>query len=156
MRKLGGPLALASLLALALPTASTAAAILQLEPTPQSKNIGDIVTFQLVISNLDASDEVARFEVDISFDSSLLAPLASTLGVGLGTGPDQFVIENSFSGGVANISQMSFLTELALQGLQGGGFTLATLTFQAVANGFSNLAITQTDGTLVEPPRNRR
>jgi hypothetical protein len=134
---------LAFLIALALPATGSADPILSISPTFQSGNIGDIFTAQLIISGLTATQEVRSFDVDISFNTSILAPLASTLGVGLGTGADQFTVSNSFSGGVADIAQLSFLNEATLQGLQGGSFLLATLTFQGIANGLSNLQITQ-------------
>src|SRR5262245_45978799 len=113
---------LALLIALALPVTSSADPILTVTPTFQSGNIGDIFTVQLILSGLAATQEVGGFDIDISFNTGVLAPLAITLGVGLGTGADQFTVANSFSGGVADIAQFSFLDEATLQGLQGGSF----------------------------------
>jgi hypothetical protein len=146
---------IAILIALALPVTGSADPILSITPAFQSGNIGDIFTVNLILSGLTAGQEVGGFDVDISFNSSILAPLAITLGVGLGTGLDQFTVANSFAGGVADIAQFSFLDELSLQTLQGGSFLLATLTFQGIANGLSNLTITQaifSDGNFNSQP----
>jgi hypothetical protein len=143
MRKTLGITVLTLLIALALPVTGSADPIVSILPGFQSGVIGDIFTTQLVISGLASTEEVGGFDVDISFNTAVLAPLTITLGTGLGTGADQFTVADSFSGGVADISQFSFLDEATLQGLQGGSFLLATLTYQGIANGLSDLIITQ-------------
>ena len=143
MKRTCVPAVLALLIAVALPATGSAAPILKLEPAFQSGNIGDIFNVALVIDNLGPTEEVDRIDVDISFNTSVLAPLAITPGIGLGTAADQVTLSSSFSGGVADFAQFSLLDELELQTRQGTSFLLATLTFQGIANGSSNFLITQ-------------
>ncbi len=138
-------LALAAAALFSLPRTAAAIPLLSVVPSFQSGNIGDLFSVDLVISNL-GGEEVGSFDIDLTYNSTILSGQSITLGNGLGDpgNPlETFPVAASFAGGVADISEISFLDESTLQGLQGSSFTLATLSFQGSANGLSPLTITQ-------------
>lgn len=146
------------LMLLALRSAALAIS-LDVLPASQSIGVGQAVSVSLVISGLSdmTAPSLSTFDLDVSFDATLLSlrtldangdgvmdsvrldphsqldlrgrggnPLAASL-VGLGS---------------LNLFGISLDTPANLDTLQAGNFTLATVTFDAVASGISSLALT--------------
>jgi len=128
-------------LALCLPAAASAIT-LSFSPESQSGNIGDTFTVDIIVGDIAANEAVGSYDLDITFNNTILSGQTITLGNGLG---DPTVLEgltlagHSFSGNKANLFETSLEDFATLQGLQGSSFTLATLTFKGEANGLSFL-----------------
>jgi hypothetical protein len=126
----------------------SAAILIGFDPISQTIPVGDPVDVALVISGLGVGDapSLSIFDVDISFDSAILAfndvefgdPLIGDqldlLAIGSLTGV------NSSLGSV-NLFELSFDPATILDTLQADSFTLATLTFDTLVVGTSSLDI---------------
>lgn len=135
-----------------LALASPAHAIsLDFVPAAQEVLVGTPVTVDLVISGLEAGglDEiVSAFDVDVTYDASILQATGVTFGVFLdasGFGTLQDVI---FSPGVVDIAEISFDLDDDLASFQPDTFTLATITFDTIGLGTSPLNV------VLNPPVN--
>jgi hypothetical protein len=144
------PVFLALLIGLFVPAAGQADPIVSIIPSFQSGNIGDTFIVGVNVA-LSPGEEIGSFDLDVLFNSSVLSLVDAVLGSGLGTGVNQIEIASGLLGSAVDLAQVSLLNEATLQSLQGSSFSLATLTFQAIAEGFSALTITQAilaDGNL--------
>ncbi len=102
-------LALAAAALFSLPRTAAAIPLLSVVPSFQSGNIGDLFSVDLVISNL-GGEEVGSFDIDLTYNSTILSGQSITLGNGLGDpgNPlETFPVAASFAGGVADISEIS-------------------------------------------------
>jgi N-acetylmuramoyl-L-alanine amidase len=132
----------ALLLALIAPMKSWAISI-SFNPGSTSAIIGATTTVNLRISGLVDGDSpsLSSFDLNIEFDSGLLALGGVTYGVqldllGLGS-----VIVTSPAPGNVNLFQLSLDSPSDLDSLQTGDFTLAILQFEALSIGTSPLII---------------
>jgi hypothetical protein len=116
---------------------ATAAPILSLQPSSASATVGDVVSFDIVIS---AVEDLYGFQFDLGFDPDIVEALSITEGSFLGTGGTTFFLPGGIDnlGGVLSFTASSLIGEIV--GAAGGG-TLATVTFSAVAAGTSLLNI---------------
>jgi hypothetical protein len=131
------------LAALFAPKTTFAEPIVSITPVFQQGNIGDTFSVAINISNLEGVG-IGSFDLDILFNNAILSGITYDLGGGLGSGADVINLSTGFSGGSIDLAQVSLLSGLDLLALQGGSsFTLATLTFQGIANGLSSLTIAQ-------------
>ena len=102
-------------------------------------DIGDTVTLSAVIGDLGdfASPSLGAFDFNIDFDPSLVAltasPIAFTTLLG-DEGVGESVTGSSAGTGSINLFALSFLTASELDALQPSSFTLATLSFKALAS----------------------
>jgi hypothetical protein len=125
---------------------------IDLNPTTTNTNVGSIFTVDLVISGLNGQSPalaLTDFDLDISYNALLLQALAVSFGTGLGNPADIFGSDLS-SPGIADLFAISFADYATLRGLQGDSFTLATLTFQALAQGTDSLAFVQNISFIVD------
>lgn len=125
---------------LQLGTAS--AALLSFSPSSQSVSLGDNVSVDLRISEL--GDEILTgFDLNISFDDSILGFQSFTFGSGLdlfGLGSIQDV-DDSLPG-LVNVFEISFESDDDLKDFQPNDFILGTFNFSALSIGTSALSIT--------------
>ena len=106
--------------------------ILSLQPSTTSASVGDTLSFDIVIS--DVQDLIA-FQFDLGFDPSIVHVVSVVEGAFLGSeGGSTFFVP----GDIDNIAGLLAFTGSALfgpvPGVTGGG-TLATVTLTAVAAG---------------------
>lgn len=139
-------LPVAILVAVALvwtPAPAAADPIVSIVPGFQSGNIGDVFNVDVVISNLGGV-AISTFDIDITYDASILLGQSVVFGGLLGDGVIDSLQFANFAGGVADVFELSFLVGPDLLALQGGNtFTLARLAFQGLSAGTSALDITQ-------------
>lgn len=140
------------LAALVLLAASTAhAAIVSLAPSSIASTVGQPVAVGVIVSGLGAGEAVGAFDLDVVFDATVLTATSVTFGSALGVeGIDQFSIALISSGRV-DFAAASLLSEADLLAAQTAPFSLATLTFDAVAPGASgvNFDLTTFPGLLL-------
>ncbi len=128
-----------------LPTTTSAAPLVSINPTFQAGNIGDVFSVDIVVSGLEGK-AVGSFDLDITFDNVILVGQSFAFGGGLGGPGDVLDLSNGFLGGSIDLAVVSLLSASDLLTLQGGAtFTLGTLTFLGATNGLSPLNITQCD-----------
>ena len=136
-------------------TTSQAIIMLEFDPVMQEVAVGDSVDVGVVISGLRdfAPVSLGDFDLDVTFDDSILSFDSLAFGSFLG---DPFLgdaitgVDDSVSG-VVNLFEVSLLEPDGvicilcippfLDDLQPGSFTLATLTFEALAAGTSSLLL---------------
>ncbi len=115
---------------------SVAAAIITLTPASLTASPGSPVTLDVSISGL-GGNTLGAFDLDVGFDPAILSPTTVVFGPFLG---DPALLEalTSFSfatPGVVDFAQVSFLPPADLAALQPASFSLATLSFNAIAAG---------------------
>lgn len=124
-----------------------AATRIDLTPAVTNTTVGSNFAVDVVLSGLSASTPslaLTDFDLDISYDTSLLNAVGVTFGTGLGGPLDGFSGFDLSVPEVVDLFAVSFLTQYVdLRALQGDTFTLATLTFSALAPGTSSLAFVQ-------------
>ncbi len=139
-------LIVASLMLLFFGTSAHAISI-GFDPISQVVQVGTPASVDLVISDLGlpTAPSISTFDLDVSFDPGILRfsgyVLGSYLGDTLGEAWDLSLGE--IVSGTVNISELSLLTDFALDTLQPGSFTLATLQFDTLAVGTSFLGISR-------------
>ncbi len=118
------------------------AAMLFLSPVSQTVFEGDPVLVNVRISGLgDGMDpSVGSFDLDVTYDTSVLAATGVTFGPHLGDGIESIQSFDLSSPGLIDLAEISFLFDLSGQP---ANFTLATLLFDTVAPGTSPLTFTQ-------------
>jgi len=105
--------------------------------------VGEDFDVDVIISDLGngSPPSLGAYDLDIGFDPAIVSPMTVTFGNLLGDPgmPSETVTSFSFSPGSVDLGQESFLTPTRLDGLQSDSFTLATITFKALAVGTSPL-----------------
>ena len=125
------------------------AVMLSFDPLSQDVLVGDPVDVDLVIAGLGdySPDSLSTFDLDISFDTAILAFSSVSYGDPLlGDQLDLFgsvfpIITTMPGVGSVNLFEFSFNTVAELDGFQADSFTMATLTFDTLALGTSSLDI---------------
>jgi hypothetical protein len=121
---------------------AVAAVSLTLEPSPQSINVGDPASMDLVVSGLGnlSPPSLGGFDFDLTFNASVLAANPIVFGNKLNTVPGFgfFTIDNVV--GQLHLDEVSLETAAFLNANQPGSFTLATLSFTGLAPGISSVA----------------
>ncbi|MDD2761126.1 MAG: cohesin domain-containing protein [Methylomonas sp.] len=115
--------------------------LLELSPPRQSVTLGSTARVELRISGLDEATALSAFDVQIVFDPAVLAYVDSAFSDQLdlfGSG-DVRAVESA--DGVLNVWEISLDSSADLLSYQADAFTLATLSFQAVGEGFSALTL---------------
>ena len=122
---------------------SAQAATLSFLPDYDSITVGETISVDVEISGLESVD-LAGFDLDVSFDDSVLDFTGYTLYDELGAIPaDAWDLSNGDDGfGTINLAEMSWLWDLSGQS---DSFTLATLTFEGLEVGCSDLTFTYAD-----------
>ncbi len=105
-----------------------------------SVDVGDTVTLSAVIGGLGdfTAPSLGAFDFNIEFDPALVELTASPVIFGTLLGDEGFgesLSGSSAASGSVNLFALSFLTGAELDALQPSSFTLATLSFNALASG---------------------
>jgi len=118
------------------------AAIISFDPVDQTVALGDSVSVDIRVSDL-GDDILTGFDLDISFDDSILGFDSFSFGTGLdtfgfGTINDVF----DWGGGLVNIFELSFDFDEDLELFQPNDFVLGTFNFSTLSMGTSALDTT--------------
>jgi hypothetical protein len=136
-------LAAAAAIVLLLPLAAGATPILTIVPSTGSVGVGGSFTADVVISGLQSvipHQIVGAYALDVLYNSGLLSQTGVATDQSAGAMGVSFYDTLGTAPGNAWANDFSVSTDVALQGLQGTGFTLFRLTFNALANGAANLS----------------
>lgn len=104
------------------------AALITLTPSSNLITLGDSFTVDVTVSDLAPGEELALFDIDTTFDPAVVDLTSVAFGSALGGPLDSLQLDF-----LPNVFENSFLSELALQGLQGAPFTIFTLSFDTLA-----------------------
>jgi hypothetical protein len=132
-------------LALVLSVRSEAVSI-GLSPSPIATSAGGSFTLDLVVAGLGGGlhPALGSYDLDVSFDASLLSLDGVSFAVGgfLGGPVDSLQDALETVSGVWNVSEVSLLSPSELLALpQPATFTLATLSFSALAEGTTSVTL---------------
>jgi hypothetical protein len=132
------------LFALVLAVRSEAVSI-GLSPSPVATSVGGAFTVDLVVAGLGAGVHPAlgSYDLDVAFDASLLSLDGVSFGDLLRDGSVLDSLQDAFEvvAGSWNVSELSFLSPSELLGQQPTSFTLATLSFSALAPGTTSVTL---------------
>jgi hypothetical protein len=130
-------------------TTITQAISLEIAPVSQSVAVGTPAAVALVIADLGdrTAPSLATFDLAVTFNPAILAFSGVTFGdPALGDQLDLFGLGSETAvtpdAGVVNLFELSFDDAAALDTLQAGSFTLATVTFATLGVGPSPLDLT--------------
>lgn len=108
-----------------------------LAPTTSVQSVNGTFSIDLVVSGLATDGFIlSTFDVDVNFDVSLLQYLGASSGGGLGAGS---LFAATAGSGLVNLFELSFLADAELLAAQSDYFTLATMSFTALAPGLTTL-----------------
>jgi hypothetical protein len=131
------------LLLMVVLTASQAHAIsLTFQPLNSTVTNGDTIDVDVIVSGLIAADEiVSTYDLFVAYDASILNASSVSFGPYL----DDFLFpsiqfQDASDPGLINFGEISFLFDDELAAIQPDSFTLATLTFDTLSVGASDLA----------------
>lgn len=120
---------------------NASANIIEFRPQSVSAELGETVTVDVVASNLDG-EIVSAYDLDITYDSLILAATDITFASGLGDALFFEVFESVDLSmpGLIDLAQLSLLPDDLLFAMQGGEeFLLATIVFDTLSVGLSTL-----------------
>jgi len=142
MRKSISMLAAAVVLSAGLVPAADALTV-SVVPQASAVNSGDTVSVDVVVDlQGDNALSLGSYDLDLSFDSSVLSFGSLSFGTGLSvTGVPSFVQEYHLGTGTLNALEASWETTADLIALQPDAFTLFTITFNAAQVGTSLLSL---------------
>lgn len=135
-------------LCLGLSVASANAVTIDLFPASQTVTPGASADVDVVISGLGSfsAPSLGGFDLDLSFDDSVLSFAGVVFGDYLG---DVSAFEATAGSGLVpggvGLVELSFLPPAVLDGIQPGTFTLATVSFDAIALGASAMSISRAE-----------
>jgi len=130
-------LALATLL-LAAPAGAVS---ISFTPSTIATSVGGTIAFDVLVGDLGA-DAVGSYDLDLSFDGSKLAFTSFDFGALLG-GPAASLQSAGAAGGVVDAAEVSLLLPAELDALQGDPVNLGTVRFAVLAEGASDVGVTQ-------------
>jgi PEP-CTERM motif len=124
---------------------AVASPIVSIVPSDQTKNIGDHPTIDIIVSGL--TEPVGGFSFTLSFNDAILSGDGYNNAPGGKMGAAPLDLSGGFAGGAGSPLDIFFVADptadqAGLSGLQGPSFTLTSVFFTAVANGLSNLTLT--------------
>jgi hypothetical protein len=129
-------------LCLGLHQAPVEAMSISFQPTAQTINGGDLFAVDVFVSGLSGANEiVSAFDLDVTYDPSILGVTGFTFSTLLGD-PTLFEADNGavLSSGRIDFWALSYLSDAELVALlQPDSFTIATLSFRALGSGTTNL-----------------
>lgn len=132
---------LTGLLFCTLCTTALAVPQLELNPLQPSVTFGSTAGVELRISGLDEATALSAFDVQIFFDPAVLAYVDSVFGDQLDLFGSGDVRGSETGDGSLNVWEISLDSADDLLNGQADAFTLATLSFHAVGEGFSALTL---------------
>jgi hypothetical protein len=118
------------------------AVVIDFVPSDQTVPLGADVAVDLLISGLGdfTVPSLGAFDLDVTYDASVLSGASVTLTPFLG---DAIQGVDVSTPGFIDLFVISLVSPLELDALQPASFVLATLSFDAIAQGTSALALTQ-------------
>jgi len=145
------PVLLGAVLAVAGTTSH--ALVIGFSPSAQTKALGETADVNVLLSGLTAANQVVSgFSINVNYSGG---PTVEFLGGEYGTllgDPNDFlqtiVFAPSAAGGVIELFETSFLTDIDLANLQGDSVVLATLHFRSPSAITSALSITYTPNDI--------
>jgi hypothetical protein len=120
-------------------TTEALATTLSFTPSSSSINLGSSVGIDIVITGLE-NDNLAAFDLNVNYDSSILSFGTYTLTNALGDLTIGDAVDwsgGNVASGLINLAVLSFLLDLSSQP---DSFTLATLSFSGLSQGVSPLS----------------
>ena len=144
-------------LALVFAPFSAQAITIQFVPADQTVNLGDLASVDILLSGLGegVAPSLGSFDLDVTFDPTILVPVSVTFGPFLGDplDPLETLTAYLFAPGLVDLAEVSLLFDFELDALQPNGFPLATLFFDTVGVGTSLLTFSQVElGDAGFPP----
>jgi hypothetical protein len=132
-----------STLALGLLLCAAPASAISVSFVPSSIDtaVGSEISFDVVVSDL-GGESVGSYDLDLSFDGSKLAFTSFDFGAFLG-GTAASLQSAGAAGGVLDAAEVSLLLPAELDALQGDSFALGTVRFAVLAEGTSDVNVTQ-------------
>lgn len=140
---------LATAMALLLGAANANATTISLNPSAPTVNLGDAFTVQVFTFGLGvtAAPSIGVFDLNLSFDPTLLSYRSAVFGdpvlgdqLNLFAGfSDTLAVTNG--SGIVNLFELSYDFPSDLDAFQADAFTMATVTFDTLATGTSNLVL---------------
>lgn len=117
---------------------SAQAALLSIQPATAATTVGGTVQVDLVISGLDADNQiVSRVDLDIFYDPAMLQAVhVFTLFTPYG-GQENVAVGYTLGFGRVSVVVASSASDATLKALQGDSFILTSIRFGGLANGFS-------------------
>ena len=116
--------------------------VVSLNPSNATFLAGSSVFVDVLISGVPAGDDVAAYDLDVTYDGALLSQVDIAFDSFLGNAALFEVLESktgvNTAPGVVDFAALSLLSDadlLVLQSPQNGAFRLATLKFQALRDG---------------------
>jgi hypothetical protein len=106
---------------------------------------GNLTNVVLDISGLTAGgpDSLGAFDLDVTFDDSVLELHSVIFGTSLGDEGlgEAITFVDSSTAGVVGLDEVSLLFDFELDAIQGESFTLANIILRGIAKGSSNLGL---------------
>jgi hypothetical protein len=135
-----------SLLLMLFSNSTSQAITIGFDPVSQDVTLGSPAVVDLFISGLGdgTAPSLSTFDVDITYDPTILAFTNYVLGTYLGnlSGGEAWDLSwGETASGLVNIAELSFLFDWELDALQPSSFTLASLTFDSLVLGTSPLGL---------------
>lgn len=141
-----------ALLTTVIITLNTQATLLTVEMNQNSYQIGDVLTADIIISDIEEDylgfqKLLASFELEISWDNPMLDYTVTTFGVKLDVDPDPFYASDQSINEMASslsLSEISYAFSDDLYWAQDGldSFVLASVNFNVIGSGSDHLAFT--------------
>lgn len=132
---------------LALAGTTSHALIIGFSPSPQTKALGETADVNVLLSGLTAANQVVSgFSINVNYSGNPTVEfLGGEYGALLGNPNDPLetiVFGPSAAGGVIELFEVSFLSDVDLAAMQGDSVVLATLHFRSLTAITSALSIT--------------
>jgi hypothetical protein len=121
---------------------NASAIMIDIVPADQTVQAGGVFDVDVVVSGLSAANEiVSAYDFDISYDDSILAATAVSFGqyLNLSNLLDSFQDTILTNPGIVDFAEVSLLFDTDLIAQQPDSFLLASLSFQAIGVGISQL-----------------
>jgi hypothetical protein len=141
MIKINTQLIISIIAVVALLTSHSFAALINITPTSTDVNVGNNVTVDIVVSEFAVNEKLSAFDIDLGYDSSVLALSIYNLTSGIGslTAGELIDLSTLIAPGQLNLSGLSLLENFSFQE---SAFKLASVTFSAITEGTSALTLT--------------
>jgi hypothetical protein len=132
-------------LLLALAPAAAGALSIGFAPVAVTGAVGSSLALDVVVSGLGdgTAPSLGSFDLDVSFDPSLLSFDSLGFGALLGGPADSLRDSDEPAAGVVDLAEVSLLSPPELDALQPDSFVLATLSFTALGAGTSTVSFSQ-------------
>lgn len=144
-RKLGGRLSALLLFVGLTHAAAPQAALIELQPASTAVGNGEVLSIDLIVGGLGnfSPDSLGAFDISVGFDASVFSFAGYSLGNFLGDPGLVEALDVSAGdlGGAVNVAEVSLLSAIALDTLQPDSFLLATLNFDVVDIGESQVTV---------------